>query len=349
MKNKLLYAGIGKEEYNRIKNEIFEDNLRELRLCSFVSTIFMTALFVLSLFTEVFRVGKWLYLSVLVVDIAVFLIARYGKLSDAALKVFIYLFWSLFLVMGMILSFVVAPDKNAVTFIVFLLIGPLLFTDRPIKIGVFVEFFAFVYVIAAFFLKDPSVMIVDVLHVAFFSVIGVLISYYTIRLRLQKYLFANEAKRLINTDLLTGVQNRNSFEINKNGYLEKSKKNICCVYLDANGLHELNNSRGHKAGDEMLKRIASELKNRFGEKDVYRMGGDEFVALVADQDPTETEKKVESLKRFSEDNDGVFSIGCAVQSRDEINPDKLLEEAEGEMYRAKDDYYKQRGKGLKRV
>ena len=29
MKNKLLYAGIGKEEYNRIKNEIFEDNLRE--------------------------------------------------------------------------------------------------------------------------------------------------------------------------------------------------------------------------------------------------------------------------------------------------------------------------------
>ena len=52
-----------------------------------------------------------------------------------------------------------------------------------------------------------------------------------------------------------------------------------CVYIDANGLHELNNERGHEAGDLMLRFGAESLMEQFPKGSLYRVGGDEFVVL----------------------------------------------------------------------
>ena len=52
-----------------------------------------------------------------------------------------------------------------------------------------------------------------------------------------------------------------------------------CVYIDANGLHELNNERGHEAGDLMLRFVADSLMEQFPKGSLYRVGGDEFVVF----------------------------------------------------------------------
>lgn len=67
---------------------------------------------------------------------------------------------------------------------------------------------------------------------------------------------------------------------NKNAkLLQVRKKRLACIYIDANGLHEINNARGHLAGDQMLRFIADTLKVSFGEEALYRIGGDEFVVF----------------------------------------------------------------------
>ena len=107
--------------------------------------------------------------------------------------------------------------------------------------------------------------------------IALLIIYFLFILgNMKKSLEATEESA--NIDALTGLPNRNRYE--KFCRLIGNKTNeLSCIYIDANGLHEINNTRGHLAGDQMLRFIADTLKVEFGENNVYRIGGDEFVVF----------------------------------------------------------------------
>ena len=83
-------------------------------------------------------------------------------------------------------------------------------------------------------------------------------------------------------DALTGVRNRNFYQMELAEHTYEKRNSACCIYLDANGLHELNNHLGHKAGDEMLICIGTSLVELFGCEDVYRIGGDEFIVFCID-------------------------------------------------------------------
>lgn len=63
-------------------------------------------------------------------------------------------------------------------------------------------------------------------------------------------------KEMGENDLLTGLLNRNSYQKRILEYPKKYTESIACIYADANGLHELNNSQGHEAGDRMLQCVA---------------------------------------------------------------------------------------------
>lgn len=62
---------------------------------------------------------------------------------------------------------------------------------------------------------------------------------------------------------------------------QRTISSAICVYIDANGLHELNNERGHEAGDLMLRFVAESLMEQFPKGSLYRVGGDEFVVFPA--------------------------------------------------------------------
>lgn len=70
---------------------------------------------------------------------------------------------------------------------------------------------------------------------------------------------------------------------------------LSCVYVDVNGLHELNNASGHEKGDQMLQTVALELQGRFGRDNCYRTGGDEFVAFVQDEPETAVRAATDEL------------------------------------------------------
>lgn len=79
--------------------------------------------------------------------------------------------------------------------------------------------------------------------------------------------------RMSVTDQVTGLFNRSAFE----KYLYESDPHTfspaVCVYIDVNGLHELNNKHGHEAGDQLLRAVAERLREQFPRDDFYRVGG----------------------------------------------------------------------------
>ncbi len=103
-------------------------------------------------------------------------------------------------------------------------------------------------------------------------------------------------------DLMTGIYNRNYFE-QELARLEISRMYpVSVVVADLDGLKNVNDSSGHKAGDEILKEAATLLHSVFRAEDVLsRVGGDEFAALLPRTDATTAESIVDRIRNSMEE------------------------------------------------
>lgn len=150
----------------------------------------------------------------------------------------------------------------------------------------------------------------------------------------------NAIKEMGERDALSGLYNRNRYEMDLPKYLQAYTTSLACVYVDVNGLHELNNTKGHEAGDRMLKSVSIKLQGKFGTQSTYRIGGDEFLAFVVDQ----AEETVDRLSRELEmdlQQDGIY-ISVGVQWQTQVTSmDDLIKRAEEKMYAAKKRYYEE--------
>ena len=118
---------------------------------------------------------------------------------------------------------------------------------------------------------------------------------------------------------------------------------LSCVYVDVNGLHELNNTRGHAAGDKMLQFVGKTLQKEFGERNSFRIGGDEFVVLAIDEKEEVIQAKIDHMQMLVEEESYHVSIGYAIGNASETDVSWLVNTAEKHMYEAKHLYYQQRG------
>ena len=105
----------------------------------------------------------------------------------------------------------------------------------------------------------------------------------------------NAIKELGEKDILLGLNNRNRYEMDIDRFEHMYEMSLACIYIDVNGLHELNNAKGHEAGDRMLQSVAGQIREKFGVCFTYRIGGDEFVIFVVDTDEAEIKEKLANL------------------------------------------------------
>lgn len=144
-------------------------------------------------------------------------------------------------------------------------------------------------------------------------------------------------KNLSYVDSLTYAQNRNHF----NEYIEQNKNtelhSLGVIYLDLNGLKEINDKMGHIAGDTLIITVSYALQEIFLDNS-YRVGGDEFV--VIEQDVSELlffDQYAKLLKRMKELEISV-ATGC-VWKETCPNLSETLQEADQKMYEDKKRYY----------
>lgn len=144
-------------------------------------------------------------------------------------------------------------------------------------------------------------------------------------------------KNLSYVDSLTYAQNRNHF----NEYIEQNRNkelhSLGVIYLDLNGLKEINDKMGHIAGDTLIITASYALQEIFLDNS-YRVGGDEFV--VIEQDVSELlffDQYAKLLKRMKELEIRI-ATGC-VWKETCSNLSETLQEADQKMYEDKKRYY----------
>ena len=156
--------------------------------------------------------------------------------------------------------------------------------------------------------------------------------------------YLQNAEYYYSRDPLTCLWNRMKFEKDIDGQSIKAKRLVTCIYIDAVGLHELNNHLGHKAGDQMLCTVADMLRKYFPSDFIYRIGGDEFVVFCVDKRHSTLGDIIAALKASLRQHDYEISVGLADAAGCDIR--NAMDEAEEAMRRDKADFYA--GKGDRR-
>jgi len=166
----------------------------------------------------------------------------------------------------------------------------------------------------------------------------------------ERKLAAERIALLARTDVLTGLANRASFSDRLRQSFAAAKRGaspFAVLYLDLDRFKDVNDMRGHSAGDKLLQAVAQRLRTATREADfVARLGGDEFAIVQSDvHDPAfagALATSVISALSAPYDIDGEqlrigASAGISVFSQDAVAPDSLLAQADQALYRAKED------------
>lgn len=144
--------------------------------------------------------------------------------------------------------------------------------------------------------------------------------------------------RMSQTDQGTGLLNRSAYEKYLRENAQRTFSLAACVYIDANGLHEINNKYGHEAGDRMLKTVADCLRAQFAYGRIYRIGGDEFVVFPLDAEQRRCEARMRKVAAAIRAEGYAVSYGVACR-RDETGLDALVRAADERMLDYKRAYY----------
>jgi diguanylate cyclase (GGDEF)-like protein len=145
-------------------------------------------------------------------------------------------------------------------------------------------------------------------------------------------------RKLSNEDQTTGLKNRNAYECYMADIQNRIFACLTCVFMDVNGLHEINNKHGHKVGDQMLKTVANELLLEFPYRQVFRIGGDEFVVISDEYDADACTEKMERIARQVASYNYSISYGIA-HDKNVIGADIIVQEADERMLESKRAYY----------
>jgi diguanylate cyclase (GGDEF)-like protein len=160
-------------------------------------------------------------------------------------------------------------------------------------------------------------------------------------------------------DDLTGLPGRRSL----NQSLVNLGKKYAIAMIDVDHFKKFNDRYGHKTGDQVLKMIASKLRDISGGARVFRYGGEEFTAIFPGKDAEESMPYLEKYRRTIEYTPFVVrgktrrrgtsksrgkiklsglkrakvtvSIGVAAPDKDLTDPERVLKAADRALYGAK--------------
>ena len=157
----------------------------------------------------------------------------------------------------------------------------------------------------------------------------------------------DELKNVAYTDALTNMQNRAAYERFTRRQVLNHRKNpgaqFIFVMLDINGFKNINDTRGHVAGDEILKQVGKVITEYFESYNCesFRFGGDEFVLLIEDIQLSYVENLIVKLNEELVNLINVtLSHGCSEVDFNNAKPFHVeKKKADAIMYSNKEQYY----------
>lgn len=343
LRNLLFYGGVDPEVYRDCREEIWKENREKLFFFLSVSILFLLIALVVCCLVKSLTAGFVIYLVGLAVCLGLICAVQNFPDNHMVTALSADVFMGMLYLMGIYLGTIAYPNEPAICFHVFAVLLPMLFTRPAIGNILRTALYEGIFIGCVFWFKTPDVLALDLLNAFLFGAAACVLSTYYVRALTDNVVARRKLKVIAETDLNTQIPNRNAYENHMQDYPLRCANTLSCVYVDVNGLHELNNTKGHDAGDVMLKTVAQEMVKTFGIKDSYRIGGDEFVAFVVDENPRMVRERMRALEANVEADGYSVAVGCATCSAGGIQMEALIKQAETRMYDAKNEYYRKRG------
>ncbi len=162
-------------------------------------------------------------------------------------------------------------------------------------------------------------------------------------------LIEEDLRRMATTDPLTGAFNRREFMRRAQEEIDRSKRYhtpLTLLMIDIDHFKSVNDTYGHDAGDDVLKQMVSESQTLLrGSDPFYRLGGEEFAAILTHTLPEQAvlaaERLRRALKALTVSTSGgeirfTVSIGLASMDQGGLSLEQIMKKADTALYEAKD-------------
>lgn len=313
-------------------------HLRDISIICIVSFLIMSVVNIV--------VRSYVMFATTLVSALVLIYFLYDSWNDHETK---YLEWAYVAVFGVVCTYYILVGGNdgfAILWIVFI---PILFTlmiDAKKGIALSTYFLLLLFLVfygpLDFLLRYEYSDVMRLRFPIFYAVDYIFALYCSVQListRSDLILAQEQAHAASFFDAATGLKNRTAFTHFTQTAPEKNFIRLTVIYIDVNGLHELNNRLGHAAGDEMLRFVANACVERFPKADVFRLGGDEF--LVVCSVGTEGEIKIWMEDLIHTIESAGYTIAYGVEHRlHDFDLEDMVNKADAKMLKNKAEYYK---------
>lgn len=116
----------------------------------------------------------------------------------------------------------------------------------------------------------------------------------------------DETILIAHTDPLTNIKNKHAY-VEEEERIDKliainEMEDFAVVVFDLNGLKVINDTKGHDAGDKYIVKACETISEFFGADNLYRFGGDEFVAILFKEDYKNRTKKITEFEHYIEES-----------------------------------------------
>ena len=351
IKKALVYMGLEKEQFDKIKAPVKEDNKRSILLWSAFAILFWVMSLILSFKFEAYIACRYVYLVSLIIALITLILSQVKAASTKMFALITYLFEMSILGAGIGIA-ICQPDVRTVSIIAFMLIVPTCTIDRTLT-DIILSIIAFIcYVICAKGNVEPDIFSWETTNILIFSAVGILIGHVINKSRFERYVYAESIKefaelqkRNADYDALTGLKNRRAYIDEVENIKANGPDDYIIVMADLNGLKVTNDTLGHEAGDILIIGAKECLKNAFDNIDtIYRIGGDEFCIIMYDTSETVQACLAKLEKESAEWSRGPINgvsiaYGYAAGSKCS-DIDNIIIQADHAMYDNKRKYYK---------
>ena len=148
-----------------------------------------------------------------------------------------------------------------------------------------------------------------------------------------------QAKDEANHDGLTGIRNRHAYLEYIAHFEQKIESGeisqFAVIIFDVNGLKAINDTLGHQAGDRLIKEACTIICNIFKRSPVFRIGGDEFIAIARGEDYVNLDHLLDQLEYLNIQHlahGGIVIAAGAAKAEGKGDIKKIIDQADAEMY-----------------
>lgn len=344
LKRCFFYCDLTKEKYKQVSKLANEDNRKYTKYFSIIGLILFLVGATVNGINGNYNVSYVMFGASILAGVFLGLSVTLAKKVENLGNFFAY---AIIIVVYAIGAFAGAssPDERTTLLLVFFTGSGIMFSVRVISFLTISTLTEIIYLFVLVKTQTGFILTSNITNTLIFWALGCFANIFISKMKFARYAADDTLKQLAEVDSLTEVYNRYRYDYELHE-IDDGKRPFSVFFMDLNGLKQINDTKGHEAGDELIKnsaRILMEVFSPYGK--IFRIGGDEFSVILYKEHPSlknlECELKAKCSAFHGKYLEGI-SMSCgyaAIKETDDVK--SVFKKVDELMYEDKRRYYEE--------